>query len=336
MDVMRALINFGDKLLKFFNLKLLKRKSYESKIQEFNLLEQEFNLLEKDKENVDKELLQITDKFNKKLMEEKEKNNKIMEENTKNIILNKKIEIFSHQIEKLKSFQKYQKDHFKILLLKYFDKLENIDHEILEKSHAQLCQDIIYILEFGKKNDGFFIEIGASDGLLNSNTYMFEKLMNWNGLLIESNKELIEKLKKNRPNSKIIEAFVSGKEIKGYTYFKAKNFPEINGIEKKLGFESFYDDREEVYSTNIKDIIANNNVPKKVNFMSIDIEGLEVEILENIEFEKYTFDMICVEHNFDVTKARSIDKILKQNNYVKKYENFSKWDYFYFKKRVTE
>lgn len=315
---MKTLINFLDKILKFFNLKLLKRKSYENKINEVNLLLNKVNLLTKEKNSINEQILQVKNDFE----EEKEKNK----------ILDKKIKMSFSQVQKLKNFQKYQKDYFKIILLKNFDKLKNIDPEIVENSQAQLCQDIIYYLEFGKKNNGFFIEIGASDGLLNSNTYMFEKLMNWNGLLIESNKEIIDTLKKNRPNSKIIEAFVSGKKKKEYIYFKAKNFPEINGIEKKLGFETFYDNQEKLYSENIKDIFNNNNIPKKINFMSIDIEGLEVEILENIDFDKYTFDMICVEHNFDETKSKSIDKILKQNNYVKKYENFSRWDYFYFKK----
>lgn len=321
---MKIIKNIIKKFFLIFNQKLISLNEYESIINE------KTKAIKAMKEETIKSIEAIKEEKNKAIKEEK--NKAIKEEKIKSTKTEKIILTYADRIKKLKLFQKFQKDNSKIQFLIEFKKLKNISNITLNNSQAQLSQDLIYLNEFGEKKNGYFIEIGASDGILNSNTYLFEKVFQWKGLLIESNEEIINELVKNRPNSKVIKSFVSGESEKKYTYFKAKHFSEINGIEKKLGFETFYDSKEEVYSKNIKTIFIENNVPASIDFMSIDIEGLEIEILENIDFNQFSFKMICIEHNYDNLKCDKIDQILNKHNYTRKYENFSKWDYFYFKK----
>ena len=65
--------------------------------------------------------------------------------------------------------------------------------------YSQYGQDkFIHETFFSNKRDGTFVEIGASDGFFISNTYFFEKNLNWKGICIEPNPKLFSSLKKNR------------------------------------------------------------------------------------------------------------------------------------------
>ena len=62
--------------------------------------------------------------------------------------------------------------------------------------------------------------------------------------------------------------------------------------------------------------------------MSIDTEGSEYDILKDFNFEKYTFKIITVEHNFTKNREK-IKNLLESKGYVRVYEKFSKWDDWY-------
>jgi hypothetical protein len=68
-------------------------------------------------------------------------------------------------------------------------------------SHSQLGQDLAVLKAFKDKTNGFFIEIGASDGMELSNTYLLETKYNWKGICVEPIPRRFELLCKNRPNS---------------------------------------------------------------------------------------------------------------------------------------
>ena len=76
----------------------------------------------------------------------------------------------------------------------------------MEKSYSHVNNkneylDIILDKTFNSKRNGFYIELGANDGLRQSNTAFFEFYRNWNGILIEPSPEAFEKCKVARPNS---------------------------------------------------------------------------------------------------------------------------------------
>ena len=76
--------------------------------------------------------------------------------------------------------------------------------EARDTLYSQLGQDLAVIDFYKEKKDGFFVEIGAVDGIEISNTYLLETKYNWKGICVEAIPDKFEKLVKNRPNSKCI------------------------------------------------------------------------------------------------------------------------------------
>lgn len=68
-------------------------------------------------------------------------------------------------------------------------------------SHSQLSQDLEVLKFYNEKKNGFFIEIGANDGNILSNTYLLEKSYNWKGICVEPIPDKFKLLCENRPNS---------------------------------------------------------------------------------------------------------------------------------------
>lgn len=70
------------------------------------------------------------------------------------------------------------------------------------------------------------------------------------------------------------------------------------------------------------------NSPNIIDYLSIDTEGSEYEILKDFNFTKYTFKIITVEHNFTENRSK-IKNLLESKGYVRVFERFSKWDDWY-------
>ena len=189
--------------------------------------------------------------------------------------------------------------------------------------YGQLMQDLLvdYIIN---KDKGFFIEIGACDGLVHSNTYWLEKEKNWTGILCEPAEFWLTGLKKNRPNS-IIETkpiFNSSAEKVnfmlnegGRSFIVNKTYSQINNTQK-------------LESISLNDLISNHNI-SKIDYLSIDTEGSEFEILKDLNFKRCKPSVITVEHNYDVTKRKNLYKLLKKNNYSRVFKSISRFDDWY-------
>ncbi|MEI0527846.1 FkbM family methyltransferase [Brachyspira intermedia] len=193
------------------------------------------------------------------------------------------------------------------------------------KTHYFVAQDmqdyIAYQYLKSIKNDffsnGFYIDIGAHDGISGSTTLIFEKL-GWKGICVEANPINYEQLLKNRKNSLCINAAVSNQnmpkaqfvdiEIHNFLSFlnlgisdeeynnrlvNAKKYLESLGIlkendELKLNFI-------DVEVINFDEIMKKFPNVKHIDFLSIDIEGGELNLLKSIDFHKFSFSMIGLE-----------------------------------------
>ena len=85
-----------------------------------------------------------------------------------------------------------------------------------------------------------------------------------------------------------------------------------------------------VKTISLYDLLEKYNAPKYIDYLSIDTEGSEYEILKNFDFEKYVFKIITCEHNHTDMREK-IYTLLTNNGYVRKYENLSQWDDWYVK-----
>jgi hypothetical protein len=88
----------------------------------------------------------------------------------------------------------------------------------------------------------------------------------------------------------------------------------------------------DVQTISMNDLLDNNNAPNFIDYLSIDTEGSEFEILKTMDYDKYTFGIIHVEHNYVEPQRTNMKEFLLSKNYVYKREN--KWDDEYIHKSL--
>ncbi|CAN5170791.1 hypothetical protein BH09DEP1_BH09DEP1_6810 [soil metagenome] len=178
------------------------------------------------------------------------------------------------------------------------------------KYMSQLGQDKLLNEQFllNKKN-GFFLDIGAHDGMTGSNTYFFEKELGWQGICFEPLPHLFKQLRECR-DCICINACV------GATTGTVP-FLHLNSVDEQLsGMCTTYDKRQldvvmndlSVYGGNcvimqlpcvrLNDVLEKQGITH-VDYLSLDTEGSELDILKSIDFSKISIDMMSVENNFN-------------------------------------
>ena len=80
----------------------------------------------------------------------------------------------------------------------------------------------------------------------------------------------------------------------------------------------------------MNDLLKENNAPTEIDYISIDTEGSEYEILKNFDFQRYSFKVLTVEHNNTINKTL-IDELLIKNGYKKLLEDMSQFESWYVK-----
>jgi FkbM family methyltransferase len=163
-----------------------------------------------------------------------------------------------------------------------------------------------------KQNEGFFVDIGAHDGVTLSNTLFLEKL-GWKGVCVEPIPRLFQKLKENR-GCLCVEGCVSNLDT------DIVEFCDISGYSEMLsGIEQCYDqnhvarinrelqetggsvERIKVKNYKFNDII----LEKTIHYLSLDTEGSELDILKSIDWNKYLILSMSVENNSCTSEIQS-------------------------------
>jgi FkbM family methyltransferase len=192
-------------------------------------------------------------------------------------------------------------------------------------SYSQIGQDLEVIKSYNNKENGFFIEIGASDGIKFSNTYLLETQYKWNGICCEPIPNKFEQLVKNRPNSICYDKAVYNNSGLTLNFDIANNFDMLSGISDHIDcHKSLVNNNKDVIQVqtiSLLDLLNNANAPSFIEYMSLDTEGSEFEILKNFDFEKYTFGLIDVEHNYIEPRRTEIKNLLLSKGYIYKGEN---------------
>ena len=209
------------------------------------------------------------------------------------------------------------------------NKLKYIEN--LSFSKSQIRQDLFVLNELDFKNNGFFIEFGAANGLDNSNTFILENKFGWDGLLAEPAKIYHQNLAINRKCR--IEKKCIWNESKKKLNFKETSLPGLSTIEQFSSSDHHKNLRKdgELYSVetlSLNDFLCKYNAPNVIDYLSIDTEGSEYAILENFNFDKYKFNVITVEHNYSKNRKK-IFSLLTKNGYLRKFEELSQFDDWY-------
>lgn len=195
------------------------------------------------------------------------------------------------------------------------------------KHETQLNQDV-FALVANRFRPGYFVEIGANDGFELSNTLYLEEAFGWTGLLIEANPKYSASLR--RRSAKSVVAAVVAEE--GYYEFSDAGL--FGGVRSMLRDAHVGQRRHaqpiEVWGTTLGKLLETHDAPSTINFISIDVEGAEVPIVEQLcESKDYRFSAGCIEHNSRSDDYRRISMLLEGASYRVVWEGQTEHDLFF-------
>ena len=188
----------------------------------------------------------------------------------------------------------------------------------MPKNFSQLGQDLEVLKFYNNKRDGFFIEIGACDGIEFSNTYLLEKDYNWKGICVEPTPKKFKLLVENRPNSLCWSKPVYNTSNMDVVFDLAENHL-LSGITDHIYYKHIVNTNKSqvtLKSISFSDLLEQSDSPFFIDYLSLDTEGSELEILKSVDFTKYTFGLIDVEHNYEEPRRSQIRELLTSNGYV--------------------
>lgn len=201
----------------------------------------------------------------------------------------------------------------------------------LPDSQSQLRQDLFVLSELGFKRGGFFVEFGAASGKELSNTWLLEKNFGWNGILAEPAKCWHAQLALNRScaidhrcvwktsGQRLDFSETAQAEVSTLTSFQEGDLHAASRRSAR---------RYQVATISLADLLTAHASPAAPDYLSLDTEGSEFEILQAFDFKRYPFKVITCEHNFTPAREK-IHALLTAAGYVRKHEKISAFDDWY-------
>lgn len=212
-------------------------------------------------------------------------------------------------------------------------------NEFGNQSQSQLGQDLFAIAAMPTlRTPGFFVEFGATDGVSLSNTHLLEKQLDWRGILCEPNPVWHEDLLRNRTATISFDCIgpTSGELLE----FLQTDQPELATLSAYTDTDKHAQLRHEnsgsfqVTTVSLAELLDKHQAPKYIDFLSIDTEGSEYDILCSLDFETYRFRSIAVEHNHSRNRER-IHELLQAHGYSRVFSTISRWDDWYIDSAVV-
>jgi FkbM family methyltransferase len=198
----------------------------------------------------------------------------------------------------------------------------------LSRSTSQLGQDLIALALTDCKRNGFFVEFGATNGKDLSNSYILEKDFGWQGILAEPARSWHRDLRINRNCE--IETDCVWKESGVEILFNEVPYLELSTIEQFSSSDMHSESRKPgrrypVNTISLIELLEKYNAPIVIDYLSIDTEGSEFEILSNFDFSKYQINFISCEHNFTKTRDQT-QQLLESNGFRRVLTDLSRFD----------
>ena len=201
-------------------------------------------------------------------------------------------------------------------------------------SKAQQFQDMYVIHKLNSKRDGFFVEFGAASGVNLSNTYLLEKQLGWKGILAEPFPVWHDSLASNR-NVAIDHRCVWSRSGEQLEFLGTEKNPEFATLLSFRDLDGHGETRSlsqnvfTVETVSLNDLLEQHSAPQGIDYLSVDTEGSEFEILSHFDFQRYRPLVITVEHNYNQELRGKLFELLTENGYVREFEEFSLFDDWY-------
>jgi FkbM family methyltransferase len=204
-----------------------------------------------------------------------------------------------------------------------------------ERSKAQLFQDIYVSYKLQNKRKGYFVEFGATDGIAFSNTFLLEMELGWTGVLAEPLPSFHGALHANR-RARIDHRCVWRRSGEKLEFLEVEKRPELTSIKAYAAGDYHSVDRPAdgrtfvAETVSLSDLLEQHGAPEFIDYLSVDVEGAELDALEGLDFERFKPRVITVEHNFRDDRREAIGLLLSSQGFVREFEDFSRFDDWYF------
>lgn len=195
---------------------------------------------------------------------------------------------------------------------KQFEVAAAIDRQglvaLLRDTKAKDGQDLLaaYLTD----GPGYFVDIGAYDGVHKSNTWLLEKVLGWDGICVEPHPEIFRHLE-NARGSRLDARAVS--DVAGETVRIVLDDQRTRIADGALSEQAEY---AEVTTVSIARLLSEHAAPPHIDYLSIDVEGKEFDILSGFPFAERTIGLVTAEHNFDEASRSSVRALLEREGYV--------------------
>lgn len=164
---------------------------------------------------------------------------------------------------------------------------------------GQAYEDYLAYHFFGRRKHGFYVDVGASDGIRFSNSFVLEK-RGWSGICVEAHPFYYNICKKNRKKAKVYNVAIG--DTNGTATFYASKHGALSSLDPSAGkifkkqFKAFkgYDKEIKMPVRTINSLLEENNV-EKVDYITIDIEGTELDAMRGFDLSKYDPELLIIE-----------------------------------------
>ncbi len=183
-----------------------------------------------------------------------------------------------------------------------------------DKSYGQFDQDlwVRHGIAPGKRN-GYYLDVGSADGELISNTKLLDDL-GWKGICVDP---FPTNMSKRTCQVFAQPAFSeSGKKVQ----FRAAGI--LGGIAQDLSRYKAtsavaHAPLVEFVTTTLDEILAKARAPQYIDYMNLDVEGAELDVLHGLSLDRYQFGSLTVEHNYETAIREQIHQLLAAKGYVR-------------------
>ncbi len=186
--------------------------------------------------------------------------------------------------------------------------------QVLHRAHSysQIGQDI-WVTETAMPGlrDGYFLDVGSGDGTIGSNTKALEE-RGWKGICVDPFPTHME-----GRTCQMFKEVVYSEAGKRMTFHMAGGW---GGLTDTLGeWKAQAEQAPTVTFTTVTlaDILKRGNAPQRIDYMSLDIEGAELEALRAFPFDRYRLGALDVEHNYEEPKRSQIETLMKNHGYTR-------------------
>jgi FkbM family methyltransferase len=206
------------------------------------------------------------------------------------------------------------------------------------KSSSQAMQDhfAVWVRKISKNdpNSGIFVEVGANDPVLGSNTYSLERA-GWTGLLVEPNPILANILSEVR-KAKVKQVACGSKSGEKLQLQIPDGATGLASVVNESNKSEVSGQIVDVMSMTLSDLLKDCQFPQRIDYLSIDVEGYEKEVLGGLDLRQFQFNAITVEHNNQPDLQNFYELLFTSYGYERIFSRISSFDSWYIFKNVVK